>query len=298
MQLADTPARARLEWVLAALAGAELTAEQVEDVLAAEFLERVAAEAYVARMRARSSEHAPCIVLGVEIGEFTARAKVRTRTGRVVVVGCVVAPGPPHHIRNTWVIDEIPGFLGPRLPATFTRPARPTTDARLVLVSGVPGTGKSTLADAIGRELPAPCFAGDWLLGALTPFGGYHLSELFGIAEELLTTLALRQLELGQSAILDFPAENGATRERWRSLAVAYGARLRVIVCVCSDPARHRHRAEQRRRAIPGWHDAADWTDIQQRQERFPAWGDEALVVDAVNPVERNLRVALDHILL
>jgi hypothetical protein len=57
-------------------------------------------------------------------------------------------------------------------------------------------------------------FAVDWLLGSLTPFGGYHLDDLFGIGAELLTTLAFRQLELGQSAILDFPAEDLATRIR------------------------------------------------------------------------------------
>ena len=75
--------------------------------------------------------------------------------------------------------------------------------------------------------------------------GGYHLDDLFGIGAELLTTLAFRQLELGQSAVLDFPVEDPATRTRWRSLADAAGAQFRVIVCTCSDRELHRARLER-----------------------------------------------------
>ncbi len=105
-----------------------------------------------------------------------------------------------------------------------------------------------------------PVFAVDWLLGSLTPFGGYHLEELFKMGGELLTTLAYRQLALGQSAILDFPAEDLATRSRWRSLAGAAGAEFRVVVCVCSDRELHRARLEGRERGIPGWHDAGNYS--------------------------------------
>jgi DNA polymerase III delta prime subunit len=40
----------------------------------------------------------------------------------------------------------------------------------VLLFSGPPATGKSTLADAIGRELPAPLIAWDWLVAGLTQF--------------------------------------------------------------------------------------------------------------------------------
>ena len=37
----------------------------------------------------------------------------------------------------------------------------------LVLITGLPGVGKSTLAEAVGRRSGVPDFALDWLLGAV-----------------------------------------------------------------------------------------------------------------------------------
>ena len=139
-------------------------------------------------------------------------------------------------------------------------------------------------------------FAVDWLLGSLTPFGGYHLDDLFGIGAELLTTLAFRQLELGQSAILDFPAEDPATRTRWRSLAGAAGAQFRVIVCACSDRKLHRARLEHRERGIPGWHKAGNWANVERRLAEFPPWTGEVLTIDAVQPLAQNLATVLRYV--
>ncbi|CAA9294262.1 MAG: hypothetical protein AVDCRST_MAG93-4135, partial [uncultured Chloroflexia bacterium] len=40
---------------------------------------------------------------------------------------------------------------------------------KLIVFAGLPGTGKSTMAEAVGRTLHAPVFALDWILGTLTP---------------------------------------------------------------------------------------------------------------------------------
>ncbi len=114
---------------------------------------------------------------------------------------------------------------------------------------------------------------------------------------ELLTTLAVRQLRLGQSAILDFPAEDPAIRTRWRTLAAAAGASFRVVLCVCSDPGLHQARLEGRQRGIPGWHDAGHWPNVQRRLAEFRPWTDEdrVLTVDGVRPAAGNLAAALEY---
>ena len=125
----------------------------------------------------------------------------------------------------------VPPELTARLPMEFADwPAPAGTGSRLIVFGGVPGSGKSTLADAVGRRLGIPVFAIDWLLGALTPFGGRHFDRLLELGYEQLTTLAVRQLSLGQSAILDAPVEDVAVRQRWLSLARATGASFTAVL--------------------------------------------------------------------
>ncbi|HEX7307879.1 ATP-binding protein [Lentzea sp.] len=276
---------ARLEWVLDGLGGTPGWGVDASDVFTAEFTAFVTPERYVEVTRGRAARYAPVVVVGLDVDETTARGRIRRHDGTVDVVTCVVEDARPHRISSTWVTGLVPTDLTPRLPADFADyDLSPTAKARLVVFSGVPGSGKSTLADAAGAELGIPVFATDWLLGALTPFGGRHFEASFGIAEELLTTLALRQLAAGQSVILDHPTERVETRDRWRSLAHRAGAGFRAVVCHCSDQEVHRARVEGRSRGIPGWHDAGDWSDVRQRLASFPSWNGEALSVDTARP--------------
>lgn len=188
--------------------------------------------------------------------------------------------------------------LAARLPLIFPPPDAPApTGSRLVIVSGIPGTGKSTIADAASRHTGIPAFSADWLLGALTPFGGYDIPDRQMVGAELLTTLAYRQLSLGQSAILDFPAEQVWVRDRWRSLAVHMHSAFKVVVCMCSDVNVQIRRLAERRRDIAGWHDGGNLASIRDRVAKFPSWPDPALTLDAMVDRESNIKTALDFIM-
>jgi predicted kinase len=294
------PAMARLEWVLDGLDGARGWGDDAAEVLGPKFAEAVPPEQYVKITRRRAMDYSPVAVLGFDlVNDTTARARIRRHDGTVDVVACTVESASPHRIVHTYVTGLVPDDLTPRLPADFAEHDVPdtATDARLTVFAGLPGSGKSTLADAAGRELGIPVFATDWVLGALTPFGGRHFDSPLAIAEELLTTLALRQLVAGQSAILDHPTERVATRQRWRSLASRTGADFRAVVCRCGDPETHRARLEGRHRGIPGWHDAGHWAGVQQRLATFPGWAGEALAVDTAQPRELVFAAVMRHIM-
>lgn len=169
--------------------------------------------------------------------------------------------------------------------------------AVLVLVGGLPGTGKSTLADALASRLHAPVYTKDRIEASLWRDGVKAEQGSWTIAEHLLTTLAGEQLRRGQSAILDTVARTADSRTAWRETAHELGAELRVIECVCRDLVVHRSRIEGRVRGIPGWYELT-WADVEQSRARYDAWPEDHLVVDAVAPLVDNAALALQYISL
>ena len=161
---------------------------------------------------------------------------------------------------------------------------------KLIIISGLTGTGKSTLAEAAGRNLGIPVFAKDWLEATLirSELKPTNEEKSLGFAGyELLTTLAERQLMLGQSVILDSVAATRTIRNTWRKLSDQYDADWRVIECICLDESLHRSRLRDRKRNIPGWHEL-EWSEVERVRQYYVPWEGEHLVLDMANPLEEN----------
>jgi predicted kinase len=167
----------------------------------------------------------------------------------------------------------------------------------VIAFTGLPGTGKSTLAEGLAIRTGIPAFAGDWLLGSLSSHGilrGMDRPTLLATLYGLLETLARRQLMLGQSAIVD-AVLNDEKAAKWTKLATEYGGRLLLIQTICSDETEHRRRLEGRTRGIPGWHEVG-WDHVERMRREFPPITAEHVVVDGVESVDRNLGVVLAYI--
>ena len=162
----------------------------------------------------------------------------------------------------------------------------------VIVLRGIPGTGKSTLAEALGQHLACPVFALDWVLGVLTPFGVLNRTNSEPIGLGMLSMLVERQLRLHQSAILDTPAHTAAQVAHWQACAASHGAACVVIETVCSDATVHRARVDGRQRGIPGWHEIT-WEHVERMRGRFEPWPGAVLTVDAVAPLADNLRTVL-----
>lgn len=168
--------------------------------------------------------------------------------------------------------------------------ARPT----VLLLTGPPGTGKSTLAEGAAELMAAPVLGWDWAMAALRGFEPVQagVRELTHVEHRrvgwtILWNLATAQLRRGCSVVLDGVArepEVAGTREVARSA----GARCLVVVTTCSDRTVHRARVEGRTRGIPGWYEL-DWDHVAGV---LAGWEPPAacdLHLDAVAPLEANL---------
>ena len=171
-------------------------------------------------------------------------------------------------------------------------------EPHVILFTGLPGTGKSTLAESVARTVGAPAFAGDWLMGGLKPahaaLGQLDRADYAAAWFGLLRTLVTRQLMLDQSAVVDDMVSD-SDFGLWRETAEHFSARLSLIECVCSDQAVHRARLESRVRGIPGWHEVG-WDHVELMRAEVPPLTVGRLIVDAMKPVEDNLRRVLSYI--
>jgi hypothetical protein len=134
-------------------------------------------------------------------------------------------------------------------------------------------------------------------MGAIKPSGALASLDRPTFKEmyyRLLRTLITRQLMLGQSAVLDCLVTDAVASD-WSEHANEFDARLYIIECMCSDDKIHRSRVEGRQRHIPGWHEI-DWKHVQRMRTEFPPLRNEQLNVDAVRPLEENLRSVLRYV--
>jgi predicted kinase len=163
----------------------------------------------------------------------------------------------------------------------------------LTIFSGPPGCGKSTLADALARRTGARVFNWDWIMSGIRIHA--EAWEPIDTAPELRRdvgySIMSRMIEhgfrIGQSAITDCIVRPRAF-EQWCELAREYDAEVRVVEVSCSDPAVHESRVVGRERLIPGW-DELDWAFVQVSRSIYEPLPKPKLVLDAVDPLERNL---------
>ncbi len=164
----------------------------------------------------------------------------------------------------------------------------------LLLITGLPGTGKSTMAEEAGRTLGAPVLGHDWVMSGLRPYpelqealDGMGVHGHRGVGWSLLWALARSQLRLGSSVVLDGVARAPEV-EGTRHVAREEGAESLVVMTSCRDVQLHRARVEGRQRQIPGWYEL-DWDNVARARESWEAPGDVDLVVDARDTLQQNI---------
>jgi uncharacterized protein len=121
--------------------------------------------------------------------------------------------------------------------ATTVRPA-------LIAMTGLSGTGKSTVAGALGGALGAPIFASDIVRKELARHAGpapaawgqgLYAAEQTEATYERLYELATQALATGRAAILDATFLDEHRREQLTAVARSAGAPLVLVETVCEE---------------------------------------------------------------
>ena len=129
---------------------------------------------------------------------------------------------------------------------------------RLIVFTGLPGTGKTNLARALSRAVPAVFVRIDAIEQALRNAGcGAVGTDGYAVAN----AIAAGTLALGHDVVADCVNPVAASRRMWFDTAVGTGAVMHEIWTACSDPVEHRRRVEHRTADLPG-HLLPTWDHI------------------------------------
>ena len=165
---------------------------------------------------------------------------------------------------------------------------------KVIVVSGLPGSGKSTVAEGIAEKLGIPIFSVDPIESSIIKSGIKRSFET-GLAAYLVTeTLVAEQLSLGIPAVIDAVSAVKEARDMWRTLSNKFNARLIIIECAL-DRDLHKKRIESRVRNIHGIPEVT-WNDVDNRSREYLTWKEKRLVLDTSDNIESNLDRALEYI--
>jgi predicted kinase len=166
----------------------------------------------------------------------------------------------------------------------------------LIALTGLPGVGKSTFAEALGRSIGVPVLSVDPIEAAMLR-ARIDPSQPTGLAAYFVVeALVERQLGLGLSVIVDAANYVEPARQAWRVLSGRLGAPLRWIEIICSDESIHHKRVEARGVYIEGFH-RVSWNDVLRRKTETEPWNDQRLTLDSAgDSVASNVTRAIEYI--
>lgn len=147
----------------------------------------------------------------------------------------------------------------------------------LIIFSGLPGSGKSTIAQALAKQLSAFYLRIDTIEQAILKAEEGD-REMGPAGYFVAYSLARENLLLGATVITDSVNPLALTRDAYREIALSARTGFLEIEIKCSDKIEHRKRVETRVSEVegltlPAWKDVTDLT--------YEPWNREHLILDS-----------------
>lgn len=146
----------------------------------------------------------------------------------------------------------------------------------LIILGGLPATGKTTVARLVAARLWAVHLRIDSLEQAIRD-SFLAPDDVADAGYRAAFAVAVDNLRLGHRVIADSVNPIELSRAAWRAAAEQAEAPFVEIELVCSDAAEHRRRVETRVADMPG-QSLPDWAAVEQRD--YEPWTRPRLVLD------------------
>jgi predicted kinase len=145
----------------------------------------------------------------------------------------------------------------------------------LIAFSGLPGTGKTSIARELAKRLHATYLRIDTIEQAIVSCG--NIDPIMEEGYETAYRVAAENLRTGQHVVADSINPLEITREAWAEVAREANVRLVNVEVICSDETEHRRRVETRSSDIPDLV-LPTWDKVQNRE--YHPWTQPRIVID------------------
>jgi predicted kinase len=149
----------------------------------------------------------------------------------------------------------------------------------LIILGGLPGTGKTTIARELARQLGAVHVRIDSIEEAILD-SGVLSSPINDAGYRVGNAVAADNLRIGRTVIADSVNPIPLSRDSWLEVANRAQVSAIEIEVTCSDTKEHQHRVETRMPDIPRPR-SLTWQDVVSRDYR--PWNREHIVIDTAN---------------
>lgn len=147
--------------------------------------------------------------------------------------------------------------------------------AKLIVFSGLPASGKTTLASKLAAHLKAAYIRMDAITVGLKD--ETKKPDLPAQCYRVARALASENLRLGNSVVSDSVNPDNRTRNEWNNLAKSIGVQFMHIEIVCSNKEEHQLRLNTRNTTLVGLTDPT-WQEIQDRE--YHPWDQERVLIE------------------
>lgn len=164
---------------------------------------------------------------------------------------------------------------------------------KLVIFSGLPGVGKSSIARELARGINAVYLRIDSIEQALRDSAAL-IQPMNDAGYRVAYAMAEDNLSLGLTVVADCVNPISITRDAWRDVANRLGVRALEVEIQCSDASEHRRRVESRVVAIPGLIPPT-WEEVAARE--YHPWDRDHLVVDTAKETPEQILRSIQKLL-
>lgn len=163
---------------------------------------------------------------------------------------------------------------------------------RLIVISGLPGVGKTSVAAIIAVRAGAVHLSIDAVEESILACGLPAGWKVGVAAYEATRAMAELNLRLGRDVVIDAVNYSDEARQTWRTAASTTDAALDFVHLMVSDAQEHERRLRDRSRGLV-FVGEPTWEEVQRRRAEYAVWSDDVVEVDTAGRSEDKIAEAV-----